>query len=56
MDKNIKNKNDEHRIVKKELEEDNKRAKRKSHSMPGQFEGRGPQENSALGYDALEDI
>lgn len=46
----------EHRLVKEKLEEDNNRGKRKSHNMPGQFSGRGPQENSALGYDALEDI
>lgn len=46
----------EHELIKHKLEEDAKENHRKAHSMPGQFEGRGPQENSALGYDALEDI
>lgn len=51
----LKEEEKEHRLVKEKLEED-KHKHRRPEDMPGQFTGRGPQENSALGYDALEDI
>lgn len=37
-------------------EEETRGRRRKANNMPGQFEGRGPQQNSVIGYDPLEDI
>lgn len=44
--------------VKKEHieEEPVRRHHRDLDDMPSSYRGRGPQENSAIGYDALEDI
>lgn len=52
-DKDLKKQaNDE----KAHLEENRDREFRSLDDMPDQYEGVGPQENSDIGYDALEDI
>jgi len=49
-----KNSNSTERSIEKE--ELNKKTRRRINNMPSQYEGKGPQQNSAVGYDPLEDI
>jgi len=46
----------EKKIVREHAEEDREKHNRRANNMPSQYEGRGPQENTAIGYDPLEDI
>lgn len=46
----------EEQLTEEALTAERHRHFRESDDMPGQLRGRGPQENSAIGYDALEDL
>lgn len=46
----------EKKIIRENAESDRKSHNRKVNDMPGQYEGIGPQENTAIGYDPLQDI
>lgn len=56
MEDSEKDKKAERKIVRKHAEEDREKRTRRSNNMPSQYEGKGPQENTAVGYDPLQDI
>lgn len=52
-DKDLKKEANDEKV---RLEENHHTEFRSTDDMPSQFDGVGPQENSDIGYDALEDI
>jgi len=48
---------EDNRKVNERLDEDREqRPRRKSNNMPDSYQGTGPQENTAAGYDPLENL